>query len=509
MPTEVILPRVDMDMAEGRISRWYVEEGASVAKGQPIFEIETDKAAMEVEAPASGVIRGLCAALDAALPVGTTVAWIDAEGEIGEGGASNFGKPLAASGDDAHTSRGRQRPPSPLAGEGAPDPRLLDIAPNGRRIEAGGRGRERGNHDIESGSPSPSLTAFGHPLPQGERESAAAPVPNSRPNQKSVTPIAPSGERNSPAQLRATPLARRLARESGLDLMALSGTGPKGRVQAADVQARASLATGSSANGARIAGGALHRQWLRRGEGAPLVLLHGFGADLNAWRLFLATARPGCPALGIDLPGHGGSADRRVASFDDMVEEVASTLRAEGLESGDSGAIHLVGHSLGGAVATALAGHEAIAARSLFLLAPAGLGPDMNGAFVSGFLRARGKASLEPWIELLASDPAALGPAFAETILRQRGGSVAGLEHVAATVFPDGTQGFSVRSVLERLSIPVKIVFGTDDRIIPARHALGLPGRIAIHMFREIGHMPHFEARDEVAGLLLELMRSA
>lgn len=39
MPTEVILPRVDMDMTEGRISRWYVEEGASVAKGQPIFEI--------------------------------------------------------------------------------------------------------------------------------------------------------------------------------------------------------------------------------------------------------------------------------------------------------------------------------------------------------------------------------------------------------------------------------------------------------------------------------------
>ncbi|MGC1579698.1 MAG: biotin/lipoyl-containing protein, partial [Beijerinckiaceae bacterium] len=47
MPTEVILPRVDMDMTEGRISRWYVDEGASVAKGQPIFEIETEKAAME------------------------------------------------------------------------------------------------------------------------------------------------------------------------------------------------------------------------------------------------------------------------------------------------------------------------------------------------------------------------------------------------------------------------------------------------------------------------------
>src|ERR1700741_4238640 len=81
MPTEVILPRVDMDMTEGRISRWYVDEGASVAKGQPIFEIETEKAAMEVEAPASGVIRDLNLALDVPLPVGSIIAWIDSAGE--------------------------------------------------------------------------------------------------------------------------------------------------------------------------------------------------------------------------------------------------------------------------------------------------------------------------------------------------------------------------------------------------------------------------------------------
>ena len=49
MPVEVILPRVDMDMATGKISRWYVKEGETVTKGAPIFEIETDKAAMEVE----------------------------------------------------------------------------------------------------------------------------------------------------------------------------------------------------------------------------------------------------------------------------------------------------------------------------------------------------------------------------------------------------------------------------------------------------------------------------
>ena len=58
MPVEVILPKVDMDMATGKIAKWHVKEGDAVKKGALLFEIETDKAAMEVEAPASGVIRG-------------------------------------------------------------------------------------------------------------------------------------------------------------------------------------------------------------------------------------------------------------------------------------------------------------------------------------------------------------------------------------------------------------------------------------------------------------------
>lgn len=57
MPVEVILPKVDMDMATGQISRWFVAEGATVKQGDVLFEIETDKAAMEIDAPASGTLR--------------------------------------------------------------------------------------------------------------------------------------------------------------------------------------------------------------------------------------------------------------------------------------------------------------------------------------------------------------------------------------------------------------------------------------------------------------------
>ncbi|TBW33274.1 2-oxo acid dehydrogenase subunit E2 [Siculibacillus lacustris] len=80
MATEVILPRVDMGMTTGTISKWYVEAGATIEKGQPLFEIETDKAAMEIEAPATGRLS-MPAACGVMQPVGQIVGWILAEGE--------------------------------------------------------------------------------------------------------------------------------------------------------------------------------------------------------------------------------------------------------------------------------------------------------------------------------------------------------------------------------------------------------------------------------------------
>jgi len=74
---EVVLPKVDMDMESGVIVAWKVTEGAFVNQGDIIFEMETNKAMMEVEAPGTGVIRNLAPVTDEQIPVGTTVAWID------------------------------------------------------------------------------------------------------------------------------------------------------------------------------------------------------------------------------------------------------------------------------------------------------------------------------------------------------------------------------------------------------------------------------------------------
>ena len=158
MATQVILPKVDMAMEEGTIHAWKVAEGASVKAGDLLFEIETDKANMEIEAPAAGVLGKILVKEGVVTPVGAVVAYI--------------------------------------------------LAPDEKMPEAA--------------APIAAAT-LAKPV---EILAAASPAPM-------ATPIATS-EQNT--KLRATPLARSLARQSGVDLASIHGSGPRGRIVAQDVR---------------------------------------------------------------------------------------------------------------------------------------------------------------------------------------------------------------------------------------------------------------------------------
>ncbi len=158
MAVEVILPKVDMDMATGKISKWHVKDGEKVSKGAVLFEIETDKAAMEIDAPVDGILRNVLVGEGGVAQVGSAVAYIYAEGEAV--GAA----PAAAA-------------------------------------------------------------------PKAE---AAAPAVSAAP----VSAPAVNGHASGDAP-RATPLARRLAKEAGLSIAAITGSGPRGRVTASDVRSAA------------------------------------------------------------------------------------------------------------------------------------------------------------------------------------------------------------------------------------------------------------------------------
>ncbi len=89
MPTAVIMPKFEMAQETGTVGRWLVEEGAAVAKGDPILEVETDKVTMDVEAPAGGILRGITAAPGQVIPIGQTIAYILQPDEPLPGGPSS------------------------------------------------------------------------------------------------------------------------------------------------------------------------------------------------------------------------------------------------------------------------------------------------------------------------------------------------------------------------------------------------------------------------------------
>ncbi|MDQ0349048.1 acetoin dehydrogenase dihydrolipoyllysine-residue acetyltransferase subunit [Ancylobacter vacuolatus] len=351
-------------------------------------------------------------------------------------------------------------------------------------------------------------TAESAPAAKANTPVATAPTAPAAPSALPVaSPVAASG----PARITASPLARRIAARRGIDLSAIAPSSPSGRIKLRDVDAfthahpapaaapvRAAAPT-STASGVNLT---------RRGSGTgtPFVFLHGFGADGFSWQPLVATLGADHAAVLVDLPGHGRSpADAGAGSFEDLAAVVAQALAEAGIEE-----CHLVGHSLGGGVAIALAETGRVNVRSLTLIAPAGLGPEIDGDFLDGFCRATQAESLKPWLMRLFSDTSIVSLGYVQATLKARGDDLRQAQAVlAGRLFPNGTQAGEMRAALRRVAVPQKIIWGEGDRIIPMRHALGAGPEAAIHLLPNVGHMPHVEAPATVARLILQNARCA
>ncbi|HIC80645.1 MAG TPA: alpha/beta fold hydrolase [Kiloniellaceae bacterium] len=208
----------------------------------------------------------------------------------------------------------------------------------------------------------------------------------------------------------------------------------------------------------------------------------------------------GRPARGEDRPArHGRSPRRPVESFRSLARMVVEAFDAEGLED-----VHLVGHSLGAALALALADVRPRRMAALTMIAPAGLGPEMNGAVLSGLARAGRKESLAPWLKQLTAEPQIVTESFVMAAMQARKDPAlrAYQQDLAETLFPDSVQSFDLTPALDRLAVPAQIVWGRKDRVFPWKQALQAPGRVALHLLHDIGHMPHLEAPEEVAAVI-------
>src|SRR3989442_15837892 len=125
MPTDVIMPALEMAQETGKILHWLKAPGDAVRKGEPIVEIETDKVTVEIEAPASGILRDVTARAGDVVPVGKTIALIFAPGEAGAAGPA---PPLGPAAGGVPPGAGPSPPPPAPAGQALP-PRHRAAAP--------------------------------------------------------------------------------------------------------------------------------------------------------------------------------------------------------------------------------------------------------------------------------------------------------------------------------------------------------------------------------------------
>jgi pyruvate dehydrogenase E2 component (dihydrolipoamide acetyltransferase) len=366
----LIMPKWGMTMTEGRVVKWLIPEGANVAAGDELLDVETEKIANAVEAPVAGVLRRHVAGEGQAIPVSGLLAII-ADPEVPDAEVDAFVEEF-----------------------------LADFTPE----------------EAESGA------------------EAEGPSPES--------------------------------------------------IQVAERSIR----------------------YLKLGEGGePVLLIHGFGGDQNAWLFNHEVLSADQTVYALDLPGHGGSSkDVGDGTIVDLADVVAGFMDALGLD-----AAHVVGHSLGGAVAAELALAEPARVLSLTLVSSIGLGSEINGDFVNGFARGQRRGEIKPVLEALFADSTLVTRRLVEDVLRYKrlDGVDAALAAIASSMIADdGTQKVAIRDRLTDYPGSVLVVGGAHDQVVPPGHADGLPETVRTEILDAAGHMPMMESSTEFNRLLLDFL---
>jgi len=205
MAVKVMMPKGSDTMTEGKVLKWLKKEGDAISTGDSVVEIETDKVNMEVEAMGSGVLRKILVAPNKVVPVGELLAVIGKADEdiaalVKTDGAAKGG----VRGPESEVRSQDQKvstQPSTVAGGASPAPSAQHLAP----------------------APQP-------------------PAPSTQPLTPSTQHLAPSTSPAVGGRVLASPLAKRMAKEMGLEIAAIAGTGPNGRIIRQDVERSAALA---------------------------------------------------------------------------------------------------------------------------------------------------------------------------------------------------------------------------------------------------------------------------
>ena len=229
------------------------------------------------------------------------------------------------------------------------------------------------------------------------------------------------------------------------------------------------------------------------------LLVPGYAADHTGWMLTQPALAAKGRVFAPDLPGG------LLSSLDVGPGDIAFFARiVEGLmDHAGPERIHLVGHSMGAAIAVAVATAVPERVSRLTLIAPAGLDPWINMDFISGFPLIRDQAAARPLMEMLVANPRMIAPDMLRLVVAYTTlpGVREALETIAAANFP-GSQTYLYRDRLDALGMPVRVVWGAEDAIV---HPVtdGLPSAVEVHVIPKAGHLVHLEQAPAVNRIIL------
>lgn len=237
--------------------------------------------------------------------------------------------------------------------------------------------------------------------------------------------------------------------------------------------------------------------------GDPLVLIHGFGGNMRIWNRVFPLLKDEVPMILVDLPGHGKSLESEGrGGAGRMAKAILNELTAEGVDR-----FHLAGHSMGGAVSALIAMRDPARVRSLTLIAPGGMAPEINAELLGRFSKAAAADELRAVMSEMAGPGIDWPKGYFEAVSEFRSvpGGIEALEETYRAMFPGDPaagQGVLPRDQLEALPMPVALVWGDRDAVLPCPAPADVPANFTLSIIQGAGHMLPEERPEDVAGVL-------
>ena len=248
----------------------------------------------------------------------------------------------------------------------------------------------------------------------------------------------------------------------------------------------------------------LRVRYADRGSGDSVVLLiHGFGGDLDNWLFNLDTLAEKHRTLALDLPGHGESGK----TIPEPSLKGLAKFVSKFLEVVDVPSAHIVGHSMGGAIAIKLAMDNPESVKSLGLIGSAGLGPEINSDYLRGFVESQSRRELKPVLKQLFADESSVNRQLVDDVLKYK--RLDGVDDVLRTLLAMllSETETNLSDKIMALGKPTLVVWGEQDRIIPVAHAQNFSASpetsVEVEILDSAGHMVQMEKANDVNRRLL------